>query len=170
MAKDEAKRLEATNTYKKALGMEFHDETKAFIIRQLEMIGGEESIEVLASFLTNTRFVGPASQALATMKSAKANDALIAALKVAVSEDMKIQLVNAIAQTSSKNAEELLLNLLEDAESLNYKKTVQKGDPVKKWTLKMKIFLHFFQERKLPMIYRFLLILKTMYHHLYYEN
>ena len=127
VAKDEAKRLEATNTYKKALGMEFHDETKAFIIRQLEMIGGEESIEVLASFLTNTRFVGPASQALATMKSAKANDALIAALKVATSEDMKIQLVNAIAQTSSKNAEELLLNLLEDAESLNYKKTVQKA-------------------------------------------
>ena len=127
VAKDEAKRLEAAKTYEKALGMQLHDETKAFIIRQLEMIGGEENIDVLSSFLTDERLVGPASQALATMNSAKANEALATALKAATSEEMKIQLVNAIVQTDSKNVEGLLLNLLKDAKSLNYKKTVQKA-------------------------------------------
>ena len=127
VAKDEAKRLEAASTYEKALGMNLHEETKAFIIRQLEMIGGEENIDVLSSFLTSERFVGPASQALATMHSSKANEALISALKTATSENMKIQLVNAILQTDSKNVEGLMLDLLKDAKSLNYKKTVQKA-------------------------------------------
>ena len=53
VAKDEAKRLEAANTYAKALGMNLHEETKAFIIRQLEMIGSEVNIDVLASLLTS---------------------------------------------------------------------------------------------------------------------
>lgn len=126
-AKDEAKRMEAANTYAKALGMDFHEETKAFIIRQLEMIGGEDNIDVLASFLTSERFVGPASQALVTMRSAKANEALVEALKNATSEEMIIQLVNAVAQSDSKNAEGILLNLLKDAKSPNYRKTVQKA-------------------------------------------
>ncbi len=127
VAKDEAKRSETANTYAKALGMQLHDEIKAFIIRQLEMIGGEENIDVLASFLTSERFVGPASQALVTMRSANADNALVEALKAAQSEEMKIQLVNAIVQTDNKNAEGLLLELLKEAKSPNYKKTVQKA-------------------------------------------
>ena len=127
VAKDESKRVETASTYAKALGMELHEETKAFIIRQLEMIGGEENIDVLASFLTSERFVGPASQALVTMHSAKANEALVEALKNATSEEMKIQLVNAVAQTDNKNVEGVLLNLLKDAKSPNYTKTVQKA-------------------------------------------
>ena len=127
VAKNEAKRLEAAKTYGKALGMQLHDETKAFIIRQIELIGGEESIEVLSSFLTNERLVGPASQALVTMHSAKADNELVKALKAAKSEEMKIQLVNAIVQTNNKNVEGLMLDLLKDAKSLNYKKTVQEA-------------------------------------------
>lgn len=127
VAKDEAKRLVAANTYGEALGMDLHEETKAFIIRQLEMIGAEESIDVLTSFLTSERFVGPASQALVTMRSAKANEVLVSALKAAKSEEMKIQLVNAIAQTDSKDVERLMLDLLKEAKSMNYKKTVQKA-------------------------------------------
>ena len=127
VAKDEAKRLEAANTYAKALGMNLHEETKAFIIRQLEMIGGEENIDVLASLLTSERFVGPASQALVAIRSVKANDAIVTALRNATSEEMKIQLVNAVAQSDNKNVEGLLLDLLKEAKSLNYKKTVQKA-------------------------------------------
>lgn len=103
VAKDEAKRIETANTYVKALDMKLHKETKAFIISQLEMIGGDESIDALASFLTDKRLVGPASQALVTMHSAKANEALLEALKNATSEEMKIQLVNAVGQTDNKN-------------------------------------------------------------------
>ena len=127
VAKNDAKRLETANTYSKALGLELHEETKAFIIRQLEMIGGEENIDVLASLLTDKRLVGPASQALVTMRSDKANQAIVTALKSEKSEEIKIQLVNAIAQSNATNVEGLLLDLLKDAKSLNYKKTVQKA-------------------------------------------
>ena len=127
VAKDKAKGIETANNYSKALGLELHEETKAFIIRQLEMIGGEESIDVLASFLTDKRLVGPASQALVTIRSANANKALITALKAEKSEEIKIQLVNAITQSNATNVEGLLLELLKDAKSLNYKKTVQKA-------------------------------------------
>ncbi len=127
VAKDNTKSVATANTYAKALGLDLHEETKAFIIRQLEMIGGEENVDVLASFLTNERLVGAASRALVTLQSAKANSALLTALKAATSEEMKIQLVNAVAQTKCKNAEGLLLDLLKEAKSENYKKTVQKA-------------------------------------------
>ena len=127
VANHEAKRLETANTYAKALSLELHNETKAFIIRQLEMIGGEESIDALASFLTDSRLIGPASQALVAMRSDKANQVLVAALKKEQSEEIKIQLVNAIAQSNATNVEPLLLDLLKEAKSVNYKKTVQKA-------------------------------------------
>lgn len=127
VAKDEAKRTIAANTYAKALSMQLNDETKAFIIRQLEMIGKEENIDVLASFLTSERLAGPASQALVTMRSPKADDALVTALRNATTEEMKTKLVNAILQSNNKNAEGLLLDLLKEAKTSNYKKTVQKA-------------------------------------------
>ena len=127
VAKDEAKRMEAAITYGKALGTDLHEETKAFIIRQLERIGGIESIDRLASFLTDKRLVGPASQALATMHLPQANEALAKALENATTEEMKIQLVNAIAQTESKNVEGLLLNLLKEAKTPDLKKTTLVG-------------------------------------------
>ena len=61
------------------------------------------------------------------MHTAKANDAIVTALRSATSEEMKIQLVNAVAQTDSRNVEGLLLELLKEAKSPNYKKSVQKA-------------------------------------------
>ena len=55
VAKDAAKSLVTANTYGKALGLQLDNEIKAFIIRQLEMIGGEQSIDVLSSLLTDER-------------------------------------------------------------------------------------------------------------------
>lgn len=127
VANDNVARLATAKTYSKALGMKLHNETKAFIIRQLEMIGGEENIDALAPFLRDARLVGPASQALVALRSNKANRAIIVALEAAQSEEMKIQLVNAIAQSNAADVEALLLNLLNDAQSMNYKKTVQKA-------------------------------------------
>ena len=127
VAKDAAKSLVTANTYGKALGLQLDNEIKAFIIRQLEMIGGEQSIDVLSSLLTDERLAGPASQALATMHSAKANDVLVQALKNTDNEEMQTQLVNAIAQTDSKNAEGPLLDILKDARTPNLKKTIYKA-------------------------------------------
>ncbi len=127
VSKDAAKSSETAKTFGKALGLQLDNETKAFIIRQLEMIGGEESIDVLSGMLTNERLAGPASQAIATMHSVKANEALIQALKNAKSEEIQTQLVNAIAQTDSKNVEGLLLDILKGAKSSDLKKTIYKA-------------------------------------------
>lgn len=127
VAKDESNRIIAANTYAKALGRNFHEETKAFIVRQLEMIAGEESIDLLTSLLSDKRLIGPTSQALATMHSARANQVLADALKEAKTEETQIQLVNAIAQTDNKNVEPLLLDLLKDAKTPEYKKTIHKA-------------------------------------------
>src|SRR5690554_56026 len=105
VAKDATKSLEAANTYGKALGLQLDNEIKAFVIRQLELIGGEQNIDVLSSLLNDERLVGPASQALVSMHSTKANETLVNALKQAKNEEMQVQLVNAIAQTVSKNVE-----------------------------------------------------------------
>ncbi len=124
VAKDAAKSLEAANTYGKALGLQLDNEIKAFIIRQLELIGGEQNIDVLSSLLNNERLVGPASQALVSMHVTKANEALVNALKQANNEEMQVQLVNAIAQTNSQQVEGVLLDLLKDAKTSNLKKTI----------------------------------------------
>ena len=127
VAKDATKSLETAKIYGKALDLQLDNEIKAFIIRQLEMIAGEESIDVLSSLLTDERLAGPSSQVLATMHSSKANNALTQALQNAQNEEMKAQLVNAIAQTNAENAEKLLLDVLKDARTPNLKKTVYKA-------------------------------------------
>ncbi|MDD4247472.1 MAG: HEAT repeat domain-containing protein, partial [Dysgonamonadaceae bacterium] len=127
VAKDATKSLEAANTYGKALGLQLDNEIKAFVIRQLELIGGEQNIDVLSSLLNDERLVGPASQALVSMHSTKANETLVNALKQAKNEEMQVQLVNAIAQTVSKNVEELLLDLLKEARTPDLKKAIYKA-------------------------------------------
>lgn len=124
VSKDATKSIETANIYAKALSLQLDNETKAFIIRQLEKIGGEESIDVLSGLLTNERLAGPASQALATLHSFNANEALVRALKNTDDEKMQIQLVNALAQTHSKNVEVLLLDILKNAQSPDLKKTI----------------------------------------------
>ena len=69
------------NAYLKALEMVNERETKAFIIRQLQMLGKDECIETLASYLNDESLSGPAARALAANGSEKAGQALVAALK-----------------------------------------------------------------------------------------
>ncbi len=82
MAKgEENARLVTAKAYLKALEMVNERETKAFIIRQLQMLGKDECIEVLASYLNDEALSGPAARALASNGSQKAGQALVAALK-----------------------------------------------------------------------------------------
>lgn len=82
MAKgEENARLVTANAYLKALEMVNERETKAFIIRQLQMLGKDECIDVLASYLNDESLSGPAARALASNGSQKAGQALVAALK-----------------------------------------------------------------------------------------
>lgn len=82
MAKgEESARLATANAYVKALDQVEERETKAFIIRQLQLLGGDESIEVLSQYLSDESLSGPAARALASIQSEEAGQVLLASLK-----------------------------------------------------------------------------------------
>ena len=113
MAKgEENARLVTAKAYLKALEMVNERETKAFIIRQLQMLGKDECIEVLASYLNDEALSGPAARALAANGSEKAGQALVAALKMrSGSSKTQKDVIRAIADARVKEAETLLLTL-----------------------------------------------------------
>ena len=113
MAKgEENARLVTANAYLKALEMVNERETKAFIIRQLQILGKDECIDVLASYLNDESLSGPAARALAANGSEKAGQALVAALKSrSGSPKTQKDVIRAIADAQVKEAEAVLLTL-----------------------------------------------------------
>lgn len=73
-------RLTTANAYIKALDIVNEREAKAFIIRQLQTVGKDESIDALGRFLNQEELSGPAARALATIGTEKATQALQASL------------------------------------------------------------------------------------------
>lgn len=81
MAKgEENARLVTANAYLKALELANERETKAFIIRQLQLLGKEECVEALATYLNDPDLSGPAARALAAIDSENAGKTLLASL------------------------------------------------------------------------------------------
>ena len=113
MAKgEENARLVTANAYLKALEMVNERETKAFIIRKLQILGKDECIDALASYLNDESLSGPAARALAANGSEKAGQALVAALKSrSGSPKTQKDVIRAIADAQVKEAEAVLLTL-----------------------------------------------------------
>lgn len=113
MAKgEENARLVTANAYLKALEMVNERETKAFIIRQLQILGKDECIDALASYLNDESLSDPAARALAANGSEKAGQALVAALKSrSGSPKTQKDVILAIADAQVKEAEAVLLTL-----------------------------------------------------------
>ena len=113
MAKgEENARLVTANAYLKALEMVNERETKAFIIRQLQILGKDECVDALASYLNDESLSGPAARALAANGSEKAGQALVAALKSrSGSPKTQKDVILAIADVQVKEAEAVLLAL-----------------------------------------------------------
>ncbi|WP_085535802.1 DUF1080 domain-containing protein [Massilibacteroides vaginae] len=81
MAKgQESARFATAKAYIKALQIVEERETKAFIIRQLQMIGKDEAVEALSSYLNMEDLSGPAARALAVINTPDAAAALKSAL------------------------------------------------------------------------------------------
>ena len=81
MAKgEENARLVTANAYIKALEKVEERETKAFIIRQLQLVGKDESVDALGRYLNHEDLSGPAARALASINTEKAKQALQASL------------------------------------------------------------------------------------------
>ena len=76
----EAVRKTMENAYVKALDQTDEIETKAFIIRQLQVVGQDDCIETLARYLNQEDLSSPTAKALASIGTEKAGQALQASL------------------------------------------------------------------------------------------
>lgn len=82
MAKgDEQARITIANAYVKALDEVSDEETKAFVIRQIQLIGKDECVDALANYLNDERLSGPAARALAAISTDNARVVLTSSLK-----------------------------------------------------------------------------------------
>lgn len=117
VANDAAKRNTASSTFAKALQLPIDKKIKAFLIRQMELISGEDQIGVLAKLATDKMLSTPAVQALASMQSEKANEELLNALTKTNDEKVKINLINSLAYVGYEKAEQQLLGLLQQKPS-----------------------------------------------------
>lgn len=124
VANNDAQRAIAASACEKALQQPLDDEIKAMLIRQLELIGDDRNVAVLSILLTNERLSGPASQALAHIGTSAAGEALRSALSASDSDQMKITLVNALAQTDYSQAEPVMLELLNNNPSGDLEKVL----------------------------------------------
>ena len=112
VANDPEKCAVAANAFEKALKQPLDTAVKAFVIRQLRTIATDDNVDVLSGFLTDVQLSGPASQALVSIGTEKANAALLDGIKNTDSEPILLILANALAQTHYAAAEPELLNLL----------------------------------------------------------
>lgn len=114
MAKgEESARLATANAYLKALDMVNERETKAFIIRQLQLLGQDECIDALSSYLNEESLSGPAARALASIGTENAGKTLKAALmrRMGTPKTQK-DIIVAIGEAQVKDSEEQLKALL----------------------------------------------------------
>jgi len=112
VANDPDKRAVAANAFEKSLRQPLDKEVKAFVIRQLRTIATDDNVDVLSGFLTDVHLSGPASQALVSIGTEKANAALLDGIRNTDSDPILLNLANAIGQTHYATAEPELLNLL----------------------------------------------------------
>ncbi|MDL2265225.1 DUF1080 domain-containing protein [Parabacteroides sp. OttesenSCG-928-G07] len=73
-------RLTVANAYIKALNQTNERETKAFLVRQLQLCGKDEAVDALGRYLTSEELCGPAARALASINTDKARQAMQSAL------------------------------------------------------------------------------------------
>ena len=109
MAKgEENARQVVSKAYIKALGQVGEREVKSFIIRQLQIIGQDEAVEALSLCLKEPELSGPATRALAVIGTAKAGEALKAALQQTAYADIQKDVLEAIAGMEVKGIETLI--------------------------------------------------------------
>ncbi|MDR2815285.1 MAG: DUF1080 domain-containing protein, partial [Proteiniphilum sp.] len=72
----------------------------------------DDNVDALSAFLADEYLSAPAAQALVSIGTKKANNALLTALTASSAEGVKLNIVNAIGQTDYQQAEPVLLGLL----------------------------------------------------------
>ena len=114
MAKgEENARLATANAYLKALDKVSDRETKAFIIRQLQLLGKDECVYTLASYLNDESLSGPAARALSAIRTDNAKKVLVASLmRRSGTPKTQKDIIRAIADVQIADAENVLKVML----------------------------------------------------------
>lgn len=119
----ESQRAVTANAYVKALDMVSDREIRAFIIRQLEVMGKDEAVAKLATYLENESLSGPASRALLSIGTPAAEKALTNALSSATNTKSKQDIVLGVAGLKISDTENTLKRLIGSGDA-NLDKTV----------------------------------------------
>jgi HEAT repeat protein len=93
----------SVDAYCQSLSKVTDAENKAFLIRQLQMVGKDEAVACLKSYLGDSRLCGASARALSGIKSAASNQALLQALQGAQG-DCQLSLVEALGDARSAEA------------------------------------------------------------------
>ncbi|NLI72108.1 MAG: DUF1080 domain-containing protein [Bacteroidales bacterium] len=109
---DPPKKRIAANALAKTLNSSIDNQVKAFVMRQLELIGTDAQIDILEKFISNEDLSAPAVQALTALQSKKANSTLLRNLKATRDNKIKINLITALAKNNYSKAESTFLALL----------------------------------------------------------
>ena len=99
----------------KALAGAADKEVKAFLISQLQLAGGEESVKALAAHLSDERLAEPAAQALLAIRAKDTDLAFLKAFDMAPAGS-KVTLIKALGELRSQRAAKKLLPLAEHAD------------------------------------------------------
>ncbi len=98
-----------------SLGRASSGEVQAFLISQLQLAGGRESVKPLARYLTDERLAEPATQALLATRRPEAAGLFLKALDAAPPA-AKVTIVKALGEMRSREAVKKLLPLAESAD------------------------------------------------------
>jgi HEAT repeat protein len=93
----------SVDAYCQSLSKATDAENKAFLIRQLQMVGKDEAVPCLKSYLGDSRLCGASARALSGIRSATSNQALLQALQGAQG-DCQLSLVEALGDARSADA------------------------------------------------------------------
>lgn len=92
------------------------NEVKAFLIRQLQIAGREESVKLLSQFLGDERLCEPATQALLAIGTPATEKVLLKSLG-AVSDENRITIVKALGELRSTKAVKKIIKLAQDGDA-----------------------------------------------------
>ena len=108
-------RSQAVVAYCSALSRASDKQVKSFLIAQLELVGEDDAVSCLQSYLNDQQLADPASRALVKINSAAAQAALLAALPTAQGA-AKLSVIEAIGLSRNKMAAAALHPLIDSNE------------------------------------------------------
>ncbi len=129
---DEADRTLVVKAFLDALQQAENREVKAFLIRQIQVIGKKEAISPLSRYLTDQELCEPAAQALYAIKTPEASAALLFALSQ-VDDPLKPTIIKTLGDLQSRAAALAIIPYTEsndlDTRLMAYYAIANIGDP-----------------------------------------